>query len=93
MNWYKLAYKSLSEKELDAFIKHLDKPIWIPVESCFIDAIAYHKEARVLEIKIKGTQYTFFGISNKTFKDFANSPSKGKFFNEIIKLKYKYLQK
>jgi hypothetical protein len=87
--WYKKAKKN-SNLDFDSkFLAELVNP-WESIESEFIEAIAYYPLAKVLEVKIKGGSiYTFMGVSNKVYNNFKNAPSKGTFFNKVIKKRYK----
>lgn len=97
-NWYHLAKQNddldfpLSEIKEDVYdedAKRLLKDRWESVESSFIVAIAYYPNAAVLEIKMKnGKKYTFMGVPEHVYEEFKNAPSKGKFFNSIIKNRY-----
>jgi len=82
-NWYSVVKEA--KKEDDLFIRDP----WEPVDSSFIIALAYYEGGGVLEIKMKnGKRYTFMGVPPKIYEEFKNAPSKGKFFNDIIKKKY-----
>lgn len=73
-------------KDLDAYLK---RDPWEQVDSSFILAIAYFYGAGVLEIKMKnGKKYTFMGVPRKVYEEFKAAPSKGRFFNEIIRKRY-----
>lgn len=73
-------------EDLDAY---LARDPWEQVDSSFILEIAYFYGAGVLEIKMKnGQKYTFMGVPRKVYEAFKAAPSKGKFFNEIIKKRY-----
>jgi len=90
MGWYKKAKNS--EEANKAFHEYVDKDIWIPVESSWLDAIAYFETARILEIKLKnGLKYPFFNVPKEVYVAFLESPSKGFFFNNVIKKKYSKL--
>ena len=85
MTWYKKA-KQLSQEDFDEIVK--DR--WIPVESSFIEAATYYEPLNILEIKMKnGREYQFNNVPPNIFEAFMKSNSKGRFFNEVIKEKYK----
>lgn len=82
-NWYKISEGSNSTDEL---IAQLDINKWVTVSSSFIEAVAYHKLAEVLEVKLKsGKIYTLLDVPEEIYKKLLLSPSKGTFFNQIIK--------
>lgn len=83
-NWYKI-----SQEKADDDDSELYKSQWESVNSSFIDSIAYYDLAKVLEIKLKnGNQYTFIKVPKSVYEDFKASPSKGQFFNKIIKKRF-----
>ena len=82
MNWYKIAKEILEDDEFS-------KSKWKKVDSSFIDAIAYYKPLRLLEVKMKnGKQYSFGDVPIETFENFMNAGSKGSFFNDVIRKRY-----
>ncbi len=84
MNWYKIA-KELTEQEY----QELSKSKWEPVDSSFITEMAYYELAGVLEVKLKsGNKYTFMNVPKNIYKRFQKAPSKGQFFNNIIRKNY-----
>jgi len=87
-DWYKLAVKTVNKTE--SFMEeYFDKDKWIPVESSWLQAIAYHELAHVLEIKLNnGKKYTFMSVPQKVFEAFLVSPSKGEFFNKVVRPNY-----
>lgn len=81
-NWYKISQKSVNEMTLDRW----DEDPFENVDSSFIQSIAYFPAAHVLEVKLKnGKRYTFMSVPEDIYLKFKQSPSKGKFFNEVIK--------
>ena len=98
MNWYKLAKKETQDERnnrLDMeIIKELDTPKWILVDSDWISAISYSDFAKKLEVKIKSNNeeepqiFSFNNVPKKVFKAFLSAPSKGGFFNKIIRPEY-----
>lgn len=83
LNWYNAQQSSDIDTEL---INELGKDKWTKVDSSFIDALAYHRFAEVLEVRLNNGQvYTFMEISQVTYDEFLNSPSKGRFFQNILK--------
>ena len=89
-DWYKLAEKQSKEDKNEAFFKkYFDDEKWIPVESSWLSAIAYHELAHVLEIKLtNGQEYTFMSVPKNVFEGFLAAPSKGVFFNEVVRRNY-----
>ncbi len=75
-NWYKA--RPLPDLD-DELIKELDKDKWVKVESSFIDALAYHKYAEVLEVRLKnGQSYTFTGIRQDVYDSYFQKWAKEK---------------
>lgn len=63
----------------------------VKVESSNIDSIGYDKNNQTLLIAYKnGRNYHYNGVELKTYEDFKNADSKGKFFWENINKKYEY---
>ncbi|MGH6870026.1 MAG: KTSC domain-containing protein [Rhizomicrobium sp.] len=61
----------------------------IYVDSSTVDQIGYDDEASEIHVIFKrGRHYIYSGASQDIFDDFHNSPSKGKFLNEILKPRY-----
>lgn len=59
-----------------------------PVESTVIEAIGY---SRVLEIRFESGQvYQYYDVPDDIFDAMLNAPSKGKFFNQNIRGKFRY---
>ena len=85
LNWYKTAKAEISNEDLDDFVKSK----WIPVDSGWIDAVAYYEPLGMLEVRLSnGREYSFANVPSKTFENFMQSSSKGQFFNEVIKKKH-----
>lgn len=82
MNWYK---RAISEKDKD-----FADSKWMLVDSTWISYIAYYEPLGMFEVKLSnGQEYSFKDVPAKTFQSFMDSKSKGRFFNEVIKKKYK----
>ena len=82
--WIKEAKRSKPEDVAEALSEN-----WHDVDSSFIQAIAYDPASRMLSIRLtKGGVYVFDDVPKKVFKEFLNSGSKGRYFNEIIKKRY-----
>ena len=78
--------QSMPQEEFD----EVTQSKWQDIESSFISGVSYFEPLRLLEIKMKsGKEYIFSDVPKSIFKKFMESSSKGKFFNEIIKKKYK----
>lgn len=76
-------------------IKDIDVPEegrymeWQPVTSSLVVALRYNPVARLAQAQFNnGKTYTFGGMSFKTFKQWLDSSSKGKFFNDHLKGRY-----
>ena len=64
-----------------------------PVVSESIAAIGYDDDAEALEVEfVTGAVYRYRGVSQDTFEDFRQAPSKGAFFNRHIKDAYAWEQ-
>lgn len=87
-NWYKLSQTTAytpTQEDMDIFARDP----WVIVDSSFIDAIAYYDVAWVLEVRLKnGRKYTFMDVPKKVYDAFLASPSKGTFFNQVLKRNY-----
>jgi len=97
MNWYKRAEKEesfwpkpkMSDKEYADWVAASEKK-WTHVDSSFIDGVTYDEDRDELGVKMGGErEYFFEGVPKDVFDDFMDSGSKGQFFNNIIKRKYK----
>ena len=83
MNWY-LNYVFSKTKEIKE-----EKGNVTEIDSSFIQSAEYDKSTKKLILRMKnGSQYVYENISPKRFKNFMNSDSKGKYFNEYIKPNY-----
>ena len=62
-------------------------------ESSLIEDYAYSLKENFLRIKFKNNEaiYQYNGVSPKTYIDFTEAPSLGRFFNERIKNVYNYV--
>jgi hypothetical protein len=81
--WYKSS--EVDSSTLDDFVKDP----WVTVDSSFIEAIAYFPLAWVMEVRMKnGKRYTFMNVPPEVHKAFMESPSKGNFFNVIVRRYY-----
>jgi hypothetical protein len=67
----------------------------IPVESSNIESIGYQADMQMLEVEFKGhsgkpnSVYAYDGVPPEIWQQFLASPSKGRFFQESIRGKYK----
>jgi hypothetical protein len=81
--------KKASEEveDIDAeLIEALGKDPFIPVESSFIESIAYFDIVDIMEVKLKsGKRYTFFDVPPEDHRALMESSSKGIAFNEFRK--------
>ena len=105
MNWYRKAAKEY-EKLKDGEYYFPDSKIpkeeidmsgfnteskWIPVESSFIEAVAYYRPLKMFEVKLKnGSEYSYSGVPEIVYKNFMRAKSKGEFFNRAIKKRYPF---
>jgi len=99
MNWYKIAILERSQEERDKinddFIKELTdeyRKVWTPVDSSFVHEVSYNENSKILKVKIRsqGTirTYKFINVPKNIYDNFMAAPSKGNFFNNIIKRKF-----
>lgn len=59
-----------------------------PVDSTAIASIEY---TQILDIKFRsGASYRYHGVPDAVYLDFVNSDSKGKFFQENIRNRYRF---
>lgn len=64
-----------------------------PVVSESIASIGYDDDAETLEVEfVTGAVYRYSGVSQDTFEDFRQAPSKGAFFNRHIRNAYPWEQ-
>ncbi len=62
---------------------------WISVESSNIAAVAYDADLSVLVVRFKnGIEWAYQSVSAELYFEFLDSESKGKFFNDKIRLQY-----
>ena len=77
MNWYKMSKRERT------------MPKWERIDSSCVDSVAYESKTRELKVKFpSGVVYLYEGVEPKTYQNFIDSPSKGRFFNSVIKPKY-----
>jgi hypothetical protein len=64
----------------------------IDISSSAISMARYNKRKRILEVKWRSDNsvYQYKNVSFKTFEEFVEAPSKGKFINKSIKKKHSY---
>jgi len=89
MNWYKIALDFMTDEE----VAEIAKSKWIPVDSSFIQDVAYYEPLGMFEVRIKGrdgrlAEYSFRDVPRKVFERFMQAESKGTFFNQFIRPKY-----
>lgn len=64
-----------------------------PVSSRSIAAVGYDDDAEALEIEfVTGAVYRYSGVPQDVFEDLREAPSKGAFFNRLIKDAYPFEQ-
>jgi len=97
MNWYKKAAKekpfwpkpTMSDEEYDRWNSASEKK-WTSVDSSFIAGVTYDEDRDELGVKMNGErEYFFEGVPKDVFDDFMASGSKGQFFNNVIRKKYR----
>lgn len=93
MNWYKLAKEEIEMTDIVDGIDVSSK--WIEIDSQWMAAVAYYAPDRRFEIKTKprgneekGKEYLINGVTKEEFTAFMKAPSKGAFFNKILRPKY-----
>ncbi len=85
MNWYK---RALIEEADDGGLPEGDK--WIPVESSWLSDIAYYEPLGMLEFRLKnGKEYGFANVPASIFTGLMTAKSKGQFYNNKIRNKFK----
>lgn len=63
------------------------------VKSSNLKSIYYDKETSTLEVRFNGSgEYHFFDVPEIVYQKFYNSASKGKFFAENVKNKYRFVK-
>jgi len=63
----------------------------LPVVSNTLDQIAYDAGRRLLEITFRTRHtYQYFGVPATVVKQLLEAPSKGRYFNQAIRGKYRY---
>lgn len=64
---------------------------WIPVESTHLSMIRYEEESRTLEIEFQdGSRYQYFEVPRAEFEGLNAADSKGTYFHENIRERYRY---
>ena len=89
-NWYKKAINPSKELEdEDDLLMPFDEDRWTTVDSSFLKAVAYYPLAHILEVKLKDdNRYTFMNVPPNVYKNFMEAPSKGTFFNLVLRRNY-----
>jgi hypothetical protein len=85
MNWYKIAQEN---EGIDEDLEFVAESPWKPVDSSFITEAAYCESLKIFEVKINGIEYRFDGVPKKVYEGFLDSPSKGEYFNRVIRKNY-----
>jgi len=91
LNWYRnfRIVQAASEQDIDEWLEYIDRDPWQEVDSSFIDALAYYEGASVLEVRMdNGKIYTFMGVPKNVYEAFLKAPSKGVYFNKVLRPKY-----
>ena len=58
----------------------------IPIASSAFLGVDYNSETRTLTVYIRnGRNYVHHGVPESVYKQFLNSPSKGRYYNQYIK--------
>jgi hypothetical protein len=88
--WPRIPLSQSEIDDIDKFIMETNLDKWISVDSSFISYVAYFAPLSIFEVKLKdGNKYSFKGVPKKVFQAFMRSPSKGKFFNRVIRQRYR----
>lgn len=90
VNWYRMA-KIKSLYMSDEEFKSLFDPKLEKVKSTLIESFYYHNIPKILDITMRGKKYSYLGVNQDVVERFKNSESKGKFFNQYIRNKYRRL--
>ena len=63
----------------------------VPVDSGAITAIGYHRKTSTLEIRFhSGAIYRYAKVASEVFQEFISAPSKGRYFRDEIRGRYRY---
>lgn len=63
----------------------------VEIESSNIQSVGYDLDKHILEVEfLSGAVYNYFKVPNKTYKEFMNAKSKGKYFYKNIRESFKY---
>lgn len=63
----------------------------IPVDSSNIKSVGF--DSNTLEVEFhSGGIYQYYGVPTDVYHYFMNAPSKGKFFHQFIRDKYRYVR-
>ena len=66
---------------------------WVPVESSVFDAASYLYSKHLLYLKFRsGDVYRYFDFPPERFKEFLEASSKGRYFADSIRNRYRYEQ-
>ncbi|HEV2462821.1 MAG TPA: KTSC domain-containing protein [Acidobacteriaceae bacterium] len=61
-----------------------------PVTSAVISAAAYCGSQRLLRVQFRdGKMYQYFDVPAALYRDFCGAPSKGSFFNQTIRQRFR----
>ena len=61
------------------------------LNSSLIASVAYHDDERALEIRLRsGAGYRYLSVPREIFDGLLQAPSKGRFFNSVIRNHYAY---
>ena len=58
-------------------------------ESSFLHRVCYDKDTQILRLQLKDNFYSFCNVPNLIVNNLLQSPSKGSFYNRLIKGKFK----
>jgi hypothetical protein len=63
------------------------------VESTALAALAYDSTRGILELKFQSrASYRYFGVPAAVHEALLRAPSKGRYFNQVIRGRYRYAQ-
>ncbi len=64
---------------------------WVDVASSNLERCRYDDKNTILEIEFKGGRiYQYFDVPQGIYDGLLHAPSKGQFFNEMIKNSFRY---
>ena len=69
------------------------EPVMVTVHSSALRAIGYAGQRRILDVELQnGRRYRYFRVPAKVAHAFLASPSKGRYYNQLIKPAFRFQQ-